>query len=118
VTCSPSHVERRARLIAEHGAPRPLFLPKYGEVLRLFGMRQFVHPRDVAIFAYRDQPAADAWARTNLEHFGHPSLAAAVGGDEIVGVLDLRPSLALSDIKPTDPSLPDDWRPWWKQEAS
>ena len=100
----------RARLIAEHGAPRPLFPPKYGEVLRLFGLRQFVHPHDVTIFVYGDQAAADAWAKANLEHYGHPSLGRMVGGDEIIGVTDLRPSLASHGCEPIDPLLPDDWR--------
>lgn len=118
MTCGLDHGERQDRLIAAYGKPRPLFPPKYGEVLRMFGIRQFVHPRDVMIFAYRDQAAAEAWAKSNLEHYGHPSLGRMVGGDEIIGVMDLRPALAGHVGKPVDPMLPDDWRQPRKREAT
>jgi hypothetical protein len=112
----PGEGERRRRLIAEHGNTHSA---DTAAALRLIGKRDQVHPRDAAAFAYRDRAAADAYAASNAEHNGIPSLGTAVKGDEIIGVLDLRGTLAEHGAEPTDPRLPDDWKPSRsKQEAS
>jgi hypothetical protein len=98
----------RAELIAEHGKPRSVDV---AAALRLIGKRDQVHPRDAVAFAYRDHRAAQAWAASNLEHYGHPSLGWDVGGDAVIGVIDLRPELFRHGAGLTSPSRPDDWLP-------
>jgi hypothetical protein len=103
VTRDLAREERQAILAARYGAPR---WADRSAALRLLGLRGQVHPRDVAAFAYRDRAAADAWARSNLDHHGYPSLGTVIAGGEVIGVTDLRPARA----EPTDPALPDDWQ--------
>lgn len=104
--------KRRERLTAEHGASRHV---DTAAALRLLGVRDRVHPMDAYAYAYRDQAAADAWQASTAEHHGIQSLGTVVGGDEVIGVYDLRHA---PGITPTDPSLPDDWQPHRKREAS
>jgi hypothetical protein len=91
-------------LTAAHGEPR---MVDAGRALALLGLRGLVHPADAIAFAYRDQAAALAWQASNAVHNGLPALGTAVAGDEVVGVLDLRPALGRS----MDPALPDDTPP-------
>lgn len=102
------HSRDAATLRARHGRSRPVVATR--GALRLIGKRAEVHPRDVVAFAYRDQAAADAYTAANLERYGHPSLGMAVFGDEVIGVLDLRPGLASQGIGLISPLRPDDWR--------
>jgi hypothetical protein len=95
---------RRAALVAAHGEPRMI---DGGAALALLGLRGQVHPADVVAFAYRDRAAAAAWQASNAAHNGVPALGAAVAGDEVVGVLDLRPALGTA----MDPALPDNAPP-------
>lgn len=105
--CGLSHAERRARLTEQHGQPRR---HDHAGALRLLGQRGQVHPRDVVAHLYRDQDAAQAWLGSNAAHYGHPPLGAVtVEGLGVVGVIDLRPSLAAHGVAATDPALPDDW---------
>lgn len=106
MSCGLDEVERRRRLIAAHGRP-PRF-PDTGAALRLLELRDQVHPRDAIAFVYRDQQAAGAYAASNLDHSGLPSLGTVPVDGGILGVLDLRPALM---AKITDPALPDDWTP-------
>jgi hypothetical protein len=117
MTCGLSPGERRAKLTAEHGAPR--MLRDTAAALRLIGKRDKVHPVDAIAFAYRDHLAAAAWSASNRVHNGVPPLGIAVGGDEVIAVLDMRPALSAHGAwKPADPSLPDDWQPHRNREAS
>jgi hypothetical protein len=111
MTCGLSHGERQEKLTREHGKSRHV---DTAAALRLLGLRDQVHPLDGYAYAYRDQAAADAWQESTFEHHGIPSLGTSVGGDEVIGVYDLR---ACPGIKPADPSMPDDWQPSRKREA-
>jgi hypothetical protein len=108
VSCDPGHAERRAKLIAEHGKPRHV---DEAAALRLIGERDQVHPHDVAAFAYQDHRAEQAWAASNLKHHGHPSLGSAIGGDAVIGVLDLRPECLRHGSVLISPHRPDHWLP-------
>jgi hypothetical protein len=114
VSCGLSFGERRALLVARHGLPAQV---PAAAALRLLGRRAEVHPNDAVAFAYRDQAAADAYAESNAQHQGIPSLGSRPVDGAIVGVLDLRPALARHARQAgrswefTDPGLPDDWHP-------
>lgn len=54
-----------------------------------------VSPREVCAFRYRDQEAAEAYAVSNLEHHGHPTLGSyTIETGEVIGVLDIRAAIA------------------------
>lgn len=114
MSCGLSLGERRALLIARYGQPAQV---DRAGALRLLGLRDAVHPRDVVAFLYRDQAAAGAFAASNAEHQGIPSLGTCLAEGGVVGVLDLRPELARHAQQAgqswefTDPALPDDWQP-------
>jgi hypothetical protein len=88
--------ERRARLTAEHGRPEHVSGPDALALAEGAGVP--VDPRvtagDVLACIYRDEAAADAWAESNMTHYGHPLLAKVPLPDgRVVGILDLRPAL-------------------------
>jgi hypothetical protein len=87
---------RRAALTAEHGKPEHVAGSDALALARTAGIP--VDPRvtagDVFAAVYRDEAAADAWAESNLTHYGHPQLAKVPLPDgRVVGILDLRPAL-------------------------
>jgi hypothetical protein len=87
---------RRAALAAEHGRPEPLAGSDALALARAAGVP--VDPQvtsgDIYASIYRDDAAADAWAESNLTHYGHPQLAKVPLPDgRVVGILDLRPAL-------------------------
>lgn len=102
--CHPDHEQRRRQLEDAHGRP---VLAGAGDALRLLGLRDRVHPLDVIAFVYRDQAAADAWAASNADHYGHPCLGTIPVDGGVLGVLDLRPALAREGVGPKDPAEPD-----------
>jgi hypothetical protein len=108
MNCGLTHGERRAVLTAAHGLPRRA---DPGGALRVLGKRDLVHPRDVIAFVYRDQAAAEAWAASNVAHYGHPSLGLTPVDGGVLGVLDLRGVLECHGVAVTDPAEPDDWLP-------
>lgn len=89
-----------------------------GEALRALGVRDQIHPDDVAPpMLYPDMRTALLFKRANREGHGNDVIGPReVDGLGILSVNDIRPSLiALNDgstppFYPTDPSLPDDWR--------
>jgi hypothetical protein len=94
---SPGHDARQARLIGQHGMPEPISNADALALARTahVAISPYVTADDW-IFAsiYRDEAAADAWLESNLEHYGHPTLARVPLPDgRVVGILDLRPSL-------------------------
>lgn len=78
---------RREALRAQYGQPVTV---DAAEALRVLGEHMHLAPADVVAFRYRDQEGADAYAASNLEHYGHPSLGTYVVPDGVVGVIDLR----------------------------
>lgn len=91
----PDHDRRRGELIAAHGVARHLGREETAAAhLRLLadGVTGVSALRDVVAFAYRDQAAADAYAASNREHNGIPTLGTYSAGGEVIGVLDLRPA--------------------------
>jgi hypothetical protein len=88
-----------------------------GLALRVIGRRDEVHPCDVLAFSYPSQALADLFAFLNVECGGHTLLGRAMLDNGLLSVIDLRPDLrrftddADLDWEPTDPALPDDWRP-------
>lgn len=97
--------EREARLaeIAEQHARKARLEERYGvpeniaasDALRLLGITYVTDAADFIGHIYRDQEAADGWLASNLEHHGHPALGTAPLPDgRVVGILDLRPSMA------------------------
>jgi hypothetical protein len=53
-----------------------------------------IAPDDAHASLYPSREAAEAFAASNLEHHGHPSLGIAEVDGGWVGVLDLRPAIA------------------------
>lgn len=94
-----AHKARRARLIRQHGEPEGISAE---EALGLARAARGDGGPDVAavdVYAsvYRDEAAAAAWAKSNLIHHGHPTLAAVPLPDgRVAGILDLRPALGLA----------------------
>ena len=110
-----THEHRRARLAAAYGRPARF---SSGEALRLLGLRDQVHPRDVIAWAYRDRAAANAWAYADWACYRHPSLGTVLAeGAGWVGVTDLRPMLMEHGCESTAPAMPDDWEPPRRAEA-
>lgn len=108
-----AHLLRRTELIRDHGKPRTVTDLRLA--LTLILAPPDVSERDVFASVYRDREAADAWLASNLEHHGHPCLGRyLLPGGQILGVLDLRPSLArmrrleevLEDGPPPPPDAP------------
>jgi hypothetical protein len=81
-----------------------------GTALRVIGERRNVHPRDVVAFLHGSQEHAQMYVDANQERWGHPSWGPVLTESGWLEVVDLRPALALHDIEPTDPALPDAWR--------
>jgi hypothetical protein len=99
----------RAKLVREHGQPKGV---DAGLALRLLGRRHEVHPRDVVAFVYPSVEAERAYAEANEENWGHGRLGPMPVDGGILGVTDLRPVQKRDwGIEPTDPALPDNWRP-------
>lgn len=80
---------RREALRTRYGQPD---MVDAAEALSVLGDTH-IAPADVVAFRYRDQEAADAYAASNLEHYGHPSLGTYVVPDGVVGVIDLSEAL-------------------------
>jgi hypothetical protein len=96
IAASARSKARRAALAAEHGVPEPLAGSDALALARAVGgpIDPSVTAGDVYASVYRDEAAADAWAESNLVHYGHPSLAKVPLPDgRVVGILDLRPAL-------------------------
>jgi len=88
MTGPPSAAQRRTALIEQHGRARAASPAEHDQVLSALGLK--VSPRDVLVFFYRDQAAADAYAESNRTWTGATSLGTIPAGNEIAGVLDLR----------------------------
>lgn len=88
-----------------------------GLALRMVGRRDEVHPRDAYAMRYPNDESADLGAYLNTAWYGHEILGRAALDDGVVIVLDLRPAMrrltpASDELRePTDPTLPDDWKP-------
>jgi hypothetical protein len=98
----------RAELWHQYGRPKAA---DTAMALRLLGKRDEVHPRDAFACVYSSREAAEAFREANREHWGHPSLGIVVVDGGVLGVSDLRPALRGFGAEPTNPALPDDWRP-------
>ncbi len=82
--------ERQERMFRRYGKPEQVSELAAWELLH----PDDVSPAEICAFRYRDQEAADAYAASNLEHYGHPSLGTVRLEDgTVIGVLDLRPAL-------------------------
>lgn len=95
------------RLIERYGRPQPV---DAGLALRLVGKRAEIHPRDVYASVCALAEAADMFAEANRRYYGHEVYRAPVDGG-VLQVVDLRGALVREGCEPTDPSLPDEWRP-------
>jgi hypothetical protein len=82
-----------------------------GMALRLLGLRDQIHPDDVAAFIYTSREVQDAFAQGNLEHNGSPTYGPVMVDCGLLSVVDMRSQMAEHDCPPTDPALPDHW---WK----
>lgn len=96
VSPSPADYERwtaeRSERFERYGKPGPVALDC---ALSMIGEPAGVTMNDIWASRCRDQEAADAWARANLDWHGHPLLGQKVMEDgTVVNVYDLRPALA------------------------
>jgi hypothetical protein len=57
------------------------------------GLLRQVHKSDVVACLYINDTAADAYARANLEYYGHPTIGRFSDRRGVIGVLDLRPCI-------------------------
>lgn len=74
-------------------------------------MRDAVHPRDAFVFLYGSVEAAEAFGRLNEDRYGNGRLGVVAVPAGAIGGIDLRPQLTAHGVEPTDPALPDDWKP-------
>jgi hypothetical protein len=98
---------RRGALIAAHG--QPVRFTDTAAALWLLNARHLIHPVDAMAFVYRDQAAADAYAKSNADHHDVRSLGTVPCDGGVLGVLDLRPALTRHGMNTADPGLPDRW---------
>lgn len=96
--------DRREEMWARYGVPKTV---DTSVALHTIGRRQEVHPKDAIAFLYRDQEAADAFAVSNLEHYGHQSLGSYATPDGVVGVIDIRHAQLDLGRGVTDPAEAD-----------
>lgn len=96
---------RREELFEQYG--RPKRLTGRGDILRILGLRDAIHPNDVAAMLYPSVECAEAFKALNGEN--HPDIN-VIGPFPVPGgavsVLDLRGSLGR--LVPMDPTRPDD----------
>lgn len=104
VTCGLTHEERHDALRARYG---PIRQADAGMALRLAGLREKVHPLDVIAYLYQSREAAEAYAESNQEHYGHSSLAVIPCDTGVTGIIDLRPFMRREGMCVMFPGLPD-----------
>jgi hypothetical protein len=98
------HAARRAALIERYGEPKPLGAADALALAAASGVHidASVTAYQVHASLYRDAAQADAWLASNLEHYGHPTLARATLPDgRVVGILDMRPAIARAEQEAT-----------------
>jgi hypothetical protein len=82
-----AHLARRARLIAQYGKPETTDTVA---ALKLVPGGIGVDPHDAMAFLYGSREAAEAFAASNLEHQGFPSLGIIKTERGWIGVIDMR----------------------------
>ena len=77
--------------------------------LRLAGKRGEIHPDDAVAFIYPDRAYFDAAAQRDREIHHNEVIGPFDTPEGLMGIVDLRPQLALSGDRIADPALPDDY---------
>jgi hypothetical protein len=76
-------------------------------VLRALGLRDQIHPRDAACFAYPSAQVFEESAKRDREIHGNDVLGPFETEGGLVGVVDIRPQLRSHGVPVTDPAGPD-----------
>jgi hypothetical protein len=76
-----AHLERHEALCAKWGRPEPY--DRYRAIVMVGAAKA---PEDVIAFRYSSREAAQAFADSNLEHYGIRSLGIAESEDGVIGV--------------------------------
>jgi hypothetical protein len=82
-----SHMTRHRALVARYGKPETT---DTAAALKLIAGGIGIDPGDAQAFLYGSREAAEAYAASNLEHEGFPSLGIAETGRGWIGVIDMR----------------------------
>lgn len=80
-------------------------------VLRQYGLRDQIHPRDAVAIVYPDREYFEQSAKADREVHGNDVHGPWETDAGLVAIVDMRPQMRAQDWAVTPPDLADDWTP-------